>query len=327
MKIGLVFVGGGGRGAYHIGVWKALRDAGLDTFISCVAGTSVGGLNAALFVQGDYEKAVNIWSNISVEKILSPLLGSKKKLRDLTTKVIEGGLYNYARDGLLKIIEKDLDIEVFDNNTMDCFVTCTRTRKINKNQIEFKLLNDEVQIGETISSYNENKAVYFNLKEFSPDDRRRILLATSAIPFIFPSEKIGDYYYIDGGFKDNIPVQPLVYKSNCDVVLVVHLERDVSFRELEMKNYLNTRVWEIRPRNYQGGIITGTLNFKSSDAMTRINEGYNDNIDMLRQIRADIDMMKKSEKDWNDAIIEDHMYSALIENETKMLLNEQEDEF
>ena len=42
--IGLVLAGGGGRGAYHIGVWKALRDTGLENYITAVSGSSVGGL-------------------------------------------------------------------------------------------------------------------------------------------------------------------------------------------------------------------------------------------------------------------------------------------
>lgn len=47
-KIGLVLTGGGGRGAYHIGVWKALTETKLDRYVSAVSGTSVGGLNAVL---------------------------------------------------------------------------------------------------------------------------------------------------------------------------------------------------------------------------------------------------------------------------------------
>ena len=54
-KIGLVFDGGWGKGAYQIGVWKALREIGLDKKVTAVSGSSVGGLNAALFVHLDSE--------------------------------------------------------------------------------------------------------------------------------------------------------------------------------------------------------------------------------------------------------------------------------
>ena len=68
-KIGLVLAGGGGRGAYQIGVWKALRKAGLERYITSVSGSSVGGLNAALFIQNNLELAENIWKSLCMKKI------------------------------------------------------------------------------------------------------------------------------------------------------------------------------------------------------------------------------------------------------------------
>lgn len=47
-KIGLVFAGGGGKGAYHIGVWKALREYGIDKNITAVAGTYSLGVSSGL---------------------------------------------------------------------------------------------------------------------------------------------------------------------------------------------------------------------------------------------------------------------------------------
>ena len=49
-EYGLVLDGGGARGAYQIGAWKALKEAGVK--ISAVAGTSVGALNGALIWKG-----------------------------------------------------------------------------------------------------------------------------------------------------------------------------------------------------------------------------------------------------------------------------------
>lgn len=49
-EYGLVFDGGGARGAYQIGAWRALSEAGVK--ISAVAGTSVGALNGALVCMG-----------------------------------------------------------------------------------------------------------------------------------------------------------------------------------------------------------------------------------------------------------------------------------
>ena len=70
--IGLVFAGGGGKGAYEIGVWKYLHEIGLDQYIRVVSGTSVGALNAALVVGSSYEVAEKLWMNIREDKILTP---------------------------------------------------------------------------------------------------------------------------------------------------------------------------------------------------------------------------------------------------------------
>ena len=69
-KIGLAFVGGGGKGAYQIGVWKALVETGIADQVKAVAGTSVGGLNAALFAQGDLGRAIETWENVSYGSVL-----------------------------------------------------------------------------------------------------------------------------------------------------------------------------------------------------------------------------------------------------------------
>lgn len=54
-EYGLVLEGGGAKGAYQIGAWKALREAGVK--IRGVAGTSVGALNGALICMGDMDRA------------------------------------------------------------------------------------------------------------------------------------------------------------------------------------------------------------------------------------------------------------------------------
>ena len=52
MEYGLVLAGGGVRGAYQIGVWKALKE--LKIKVSAVSGVSIGAVNGALFVPKNY---------------------------------------------------------------------------------------------------------------------------------------------------------------------------------------------------------------------------------------------------------------------------------
>lgn len=55
---GLVLGGGGAKGSYEIGVWKALKE--LEIPLIAVTGTSVGALNGAMIVQDDYDKAFEL---------------------------------------------------------------------------------------------------------------------------------------------------------------------------------------------------------------------------------------------------------------------------
>ena len=54
---GLVLAGGGTRGAYEVGAWKALKE--LDIEITGIVGTSIGAINGALFLQDDYDKILD----------------------------------------------------------------------------------------------------------------------------------------------------------------------------------------------------------------------------------------------------------------------------
>ena len=67
-EYGLVLEGGGAKGAYQIGAWRALKEAGVK--IRGVSGTSVGALNGALICMDDLEKAEKLWANISYSQVM-----------------------------------------------------------------------------------------------------------------------------------------------------------------------------------------------------------------------------------------------------------------
>ena len=67
-KKAVVLSGGGARGAYQAGAWKALRE--LDYQFDIVTGTSVGALNAAMMASGDFDRAITLWQEISPEAVL-----------------------------------------------------------------------------------------------------------------------------------------------------------------------------------------------------------------------------------------------------------------
>ena len=100
-EYGLVLDGGGARGAYQIGAWKALREAGVK--IKAVAGTSVGALNGALICMGDLEKAETIWREMTFSTVMdvddeemegwfSGETSVRDILRTLWEKIKDGGV-------------------------------------------------------------------------------------------------------------------------------------------------------------------------------------------------------------------------------------------
>ena len=57
--LGIALEGGGAKGAYQVGAYIALKKKHIKP--SIIAGTSIGSVNAALMVQGDIKKLVNLW--------------------------------------------------------------------------------------------------------------------------------------------------------------------------------------------------------------------------------------------------------------------------
>jgi predicted acylesterase/phospholipase RssA len=62
-KIGLVLAGGGGKGAYEIGVWRGLVEKGITNF-AAISGTSIGGLNGYLVARGKLDDAEKLWRKL-----------------------------------------------------------------------------------------------------------------------------------------------------------------------------------------------------------------------------------------------------------------------
>jgi len=69
-RIGLVLTGGGAKGAYQVGCWKALRQAGITQF-KAIAGTSVGAMNAVLIAGDDPGPAEAAWSGIHWNDVIT----------------------------------------------------------------------------------------------------------------------------------------------------------------------------------------------------------------------------------------------------------------
>ena len=89
----LVLAGGGARGSYQVGVWRALIELGWRPQI--ITGTSVGSLNGAMFALDLYETARDMWLTIRSQDVMelpaedAPLSELHAFLKDAVT---QGGI-------------------------------------------------------------------------------------------------------------------------------------------------------------------------------------------------------------------------------------------
>ena len=281
MKLGLALEGGGGKGAYQIGVWKALREYGIDQKITVVAGTSVGALNAALFVYGGYERAEAMWQSVSPQDVFSLGRGSLDDVLSFYRNSC------FSRDGVKRLL-RALDF-ARPAAGISCYATClqvTDPGPLEQLLDAFgKALGEKLyagsRVGKLVGKVTQRYPVeYFRLNDYPARVQQDILLASSALPFVFPQEKINGHYYIDGGFGDNLPLQPL-YDEGCDVIIAVQCNRD-SIKDL--RRFPGAMLWPIIPQDSQGG-LAGTIDFSREGIKRRMEQGYKDTCTMLVQMK------------------------------------------
>ncbi|MEN8075916.1 patatin-like phospholipase family protein [Clostridioides difficile] len=279
MKIGLVLAGGGGKGAYELGVWKALKELNLTQYISVFSGTSIGAFNSILFAMDDMEKADKLWEEVTMDKLvpiskgelikrgIGLYLGGKNlqlAKKFLTDKLEHGAISN---DGAVEVVEKYLDFSKVKERNKTCYAACT------------KLLN-----------FN---AKYFKINDFDDEMAKKIVLASASLPLIYESTEVLGEKYIDGGISDNIPIQP-VYGENCDIIIIVSLSKEV---QIDRSLYPNSKLIIIAPENLVENTITGTLNLDADAKRVRIIEGYNDTINKLEPVMELITYVNKKEEE------------------------------
>lgn len=192
---GVALAGGGARGAYEIGVWKALME--MDIKVGAVCGTSIGSINAAMFAQGDFGIAEEVWRNISISDVVD------------TRHFADGKLISVKNIGaIIDEIRKNKGISLDPLETL--------LRKIIK---EDKLMLSPVDFGLVTYSVSDN-----SLNELFKADIPRgklvdYLMASSRLPGI-KAKVIDDKVFLDGGVADNMPVTMLAKKGYRDIIAV-----------------------------------------------------------------------------------------------------------
>ncbi|HSH35221.1 patatin-like phospholipase family protein [Schnuerera sp.] len=257
---GLVLEGGGAKGSYHIGVYKALIEEGIE--IKGVAGTSVGALNGAMIVQGDFEKAYDIWHEISYSKIFNT---NEDELNRVAAGKLSKEDISYLIDSFRGFFtDKGLDIAPLKNLLIELID-------------EEKIRNSGKDFGIVTVSLTDLKPLEIYIEDIPSGQVVEYLMASAYLP-VFKTERIDGKKYIDGGIYNNLPVNLLKNKGYKDLILVrTHAPGVVRRINSEGLNIIT-----ISPKDNLGKV----LDFDRETVRHNIKLGYFDALRALRGLKG-----------------------------------------
>ncbi|MGE3571609.1 MAG: patatin-like phospholipase family protein [Burkholderiales bacterium] len=225
-RAGLVLTGGGARAAYQVGVLKAVRDIlgrPAHNPFPIVCGTSAGAINAAALAAyaDDYSRAVGglleIWENMRCEHVYRT---------DFAGIARSGARWLRA----LMLLSRENPVSLLDNAPL---------RELLANTLPFERIQPNIDAGAlyavsvTASGYTSGQSVSFfqggsGLEGWERNQRigaavvlqPEFLLASAALPFLFPAVKLHREYFGDGSMRQIAPVSPALHLG-ADRVFIV----------------------------------------------------------------------------------------------------------
>lgn len=272
--IGLVLSGGGAKGAYEVGVWQALHEAGLAGDIVAVSGTSIGAVNAALFAfWPDPKGAERLWLE-NLGKVFVPndrilQVASERKFAEFldvklhayaeiagvpasslpedSRKAIEREARDeFTRKGILRDLAAALKTyqDWLVGDASDGLCDGNALRSTLEENLPKNWSRATPRVYATALMTDERRPHAFCLNDGTAEDRILRLLASTAIPVVFPPVKIDGKTYIDGGCEgmggNNTPLKPILdHHPDIKTMIVVYLNDEKNlgtFRRAKNRN-------------------------------------------------------------------------------------------
>jgi len=257
---GLVLEGGGAKGAFQIGAWKAMRELGIE--IGGVAGTSVGALNGAMIIQNDFERCYDLWYNMNPSKVMNI---EDKLMRKLVKLDITPDNIQYIMNQLKNILGgRGIDI--------------TPLKELLKENIDEDIIRkSNKDFGIVTISLSDRKPMELFIENIPEGHLINYLLASANLP-VFKMEKIDGKLYLDGGFYDNIPVRLLLTKGYRDLIVV----RLYGFGRKRRVNEDGLNITYINPSEELGM----SLDFRTQRARKNLKLGYYDTLRVLKGLKG-----------------------------------------
>lgn len=219
MEVGLVFSGGGSRGAAHIGVIQALEETNIK--IKYISGTSSGSIIASLYAMGyktdEIRKMFVKYCSDMVDidkmlpvKILSCFVSNRFCVKGLCKgKALEKAILKYSNAKKIfdiSDIKLPIAIPTVDIKTGEVIYFLNKKIKVKKDKTN-KIL------------YDDNPTYYYNGKICE------IIRASCSLPAIFTPKQINNHTLVDGGIRQNTPIS-ILKKMGAKNIVAVTFEKN-----------------------------------------------------------------------------------------------------
>ncbi len=200
-KYCLVLGGGGAKGVYHVGVWRALIE--LDIEIEAVVGNSVGALVAGFVAQQDIKSLEHNVFDLGLDDII-----------DLPKELVRDGEFSLDRNNFKILL--DYRKKIFKNRGLD---THPLTKTLNKYLSERKIRRSGIDLGIITYRIDELKPVEIFIDQMEKGTVIDYLKASASLPG-FTTTKISNKQFIDGGVYNNIPFDMAKKRGYRRIILV-----------------------------------------------------------------------------------------------------------
>ncbi len=257
-KKAVVLSGGGSKGAYQAGVWKALKK--LHYHYKIVTGTSVGALNGALMVQRDYYKCLKMWENMGFEKIFVDQFPDK--VDGISGKA---GIYKRYASSFIK--NGGIDTSRFEQMVYKMFSS-------------FRFFHSSIDYGLVVYNFTTKKPLEITKAEMTEKSAPLYIIGSASCFPAFPMKKIDGNQYIDGGYSDNMPINLAISLGATEIVAV---DLHAVGRKKKVTNK-DVKITMIEPRNQ----IVSFLVFQKRLSRKAICYGYNDTMKAFHKLEGNM---------------------------------------
>ncbi|WP_310473861.1 patatin-like phospholipase family protein [Sandarakinorhabdus sp.] len=221
-QIVLVLQGGGALGAYQVGVYQALAEAGIAP--DWVVGTSIGAINAALIAGGCASSALGrlseFWKRIEHGRTIDSFIPAIFAATARNMMAITSGVPNFYRPNTPAFMNAKASLGAENAG----YYSVTPLAETLADLVDFNQINTgPIRLTVGASNVRTSEMTYFDSRDMTLDLRH--IMASGALPPAFPAVRIGEDLFWDGGILSNTPVE-VVFDDNPrknGMVFAVHL--------------------------------------------------------------------------------------------------------